>query len=274
LTGLLGDTAARDYSVKLGRFNAHARPELQGAIDSLELKPGMRVVDVGCGGGETLELLRTAVGGDGDVVGFDLASAHVTAARATSPPSILIAQADLLQAPLARDSVDLIWCVNTLHHVHDPIAALKQLATLLRSGGRIALGQSALLPEMYFAWDARLERVVTEAVRQYYRDRYGVDERRLTAVRALVGSLRAAGLQRVSVRTVMIERIAPLNAADEAYLCEAVFRDTWGSRLQPYLSRDDFQELLQLTDRQHPAFALRRADFHYLQSFTLAAGER
>ena len=91
-------------------------------------------------------------------------------------------------------------------------------------------------------------------------------------LRALVGSIRAAGLQFVSARTFMIERIAPLNAVDETYLHEAVFRDTWGARLQDYLSPDDYQELLRLTDPQHPAYALRRPDFHYLQSFTLAVG--
>lgn len=272
--GLLGDTADRDYAAKLRRFHAHAQPELRQAIASLNLKAGMRLIDVGCGSGENLELLRAAAGDEATLVGFDLARAHAAAARAGADPSVLIAQADLLQVPLARDSMDLIWCVNTINHVREPVAALRSLATVLRSGGRIALGQSALLPEMYFAWDARLEQVVTQAVRQYYRDRYGLDERALTAVRALVGLLREAGLGRVVARTFMIERVAPLAAADESYLCETVFRDTWGARLQPYLSTDDYQELARLTDPQQPTFALRRPDFHYLQSFTLVVGER
>ncbi|HEX4376600.1 MAG TPA: methyltransferase domain-containing protein [Steroidobacteraceae bacterium] len=266
--GLLGDTAGRDYSAKLSAFNAHAEPELRQAIASLALRPGMRVVDVGCGSGDNLALLGEA-SDQSLLIGFDLAAAHAVAAKARNPPAALIAQADLRRAPLARASVDLIWCMNTINHVHEPTAALAGLAELLRPGGRIALAQSAFLPEMYFAWDARLERLVTEAVRQYYRERYGVDERRLTAVRALVGLLRAAGLGDIRARTLMIERIAPLKPADERYLAETVFRDTWGERLRPYLQPEDYQEVLRLTDPQDPAYALRRPDFHYLQSLTL-----
>ena len=54
-TGLLGDTTARDYSRKLGLFNACAAPELRHAIASLALTPGMRVLDAGCGTGEALQ---------------------------------------------------------------------------------------------------------------------------------------------------------------------------------------------------------------------------
>jgi hypothetical protein len=125
---------------------------------------------------------------------------------------------------------------------------------------------------MYFAWDSRLERLVNEAVRQYYRDRYRIDERDLAAVRS-VGVLRQAQLRRVAARTFMIERVSPLCPSAEAYLIEAIFRDTWGERLRPYLSDDDYAELMRLSDAEHSEFALRRPDFHFLQSFTLAVGE-
>jgi len=271
--GLLGDTAARDYSGKLRLFNAFAGPALRQAIASLQLKPGMRVLDAGCGTGEALGWLSAEVGHDGSVVGIDLATAHTTAARAVAPAGALVVQANLLQAPLARASLDLVWSVNTLNHLHDPVAGLEAFATLLRPGGRIALGQSSLLPDMYFAWDARLERLVNEAVRQYYRDRYQISERGLAAVRSLLGPMRRAGLQNVTVRTFMIERVAPLAPADEAYLLEVIFRGTWGERLRPYLEADDYEALARLCDPGQPDFALRRPDFHFLQSFTLAVGE-
>jgi SAM-dependent methyltransferase len=271
--GLLGDSAERDYARKLHLFNAYAQPELQQAIASLQLQPGMRVVDVGCGTGEALGWLQAALAPDGLVVGLDLATAHLKAARSHAPADILIAQADALKTPLGRGQFDLVWCVNTLNHLHDPVTAVERWAALLREGGRIALGQSSLLPEMFFAWDARLERIVNEAVRQYYRERYGVSERELTAVRALLGVLRQAKLRNVWSRTLMIERIWPLCAADEVYLTEAIFRDTWGERLRPYLDPQDYSQLSRLCDPGDPAFALRRPDFHYLQSFTLIVGQ-
>jgi SAM-dependent methyltransferase len=167
---------------------------------------------------------------------------------------------------------DLVWAVNTVNHLRDPDAGLAQLTRLLKRGGRLALGQSALLPEMYFAWDGHLERRIHEAVGRYYRGRYQLAERELTGVRAIVGLLRRARLREVSVRTRLIERVAPLRQADEAYLLEAIFRGTWGERLRPYLSRDDSEQLARLCDPHDPEYALRRPDFHFLQSFTLAVG--
>jgi hypothetical protein len=125
---------------------------------------------------------------------------------------------------------------------------------------------------MYFAWDARLERLTNEAVRQYYRDRYGLDERSLGAVRGLVGVLRRSGLTDVRTQTVMIERISPVTPADETYLVDTLFRNTWGERLRPYLLPEDFVQLMRLCDPADTQFALKRADFHFLQSFTLCVG--
>jgi hypothetical protein len=126
---------------------------------------------------------------------------------------------------------------------------------------------------MFFAWDARLEQAITDAVRRYYRDRYALSERDLAGTRNLVGLLRRAALRNVKSRTWVIERIAPLARADEAYLLEAIFRGTWGERLRPYLSCEDFAELTLLCDPLHPAYALRRADFHFLQTLTLVVAE-
>jgi SAM-dependent methyltransferase len=271
--GLLGDTVQRDYARKLGLFNSFAEAELRQAIASLKPTPGMCVLDAGCGTGESLNWWREALQHSGTLVGLDLSWAHVRAARANVSADSLIVQADTLKLPFPPGRFDLIWCVNTINHLRDPIGGAAHLAQLLRPGGRIALGQSSLLPEMYFAWDARLERLVNEAVRMYYRDRYRLDERDLAAVRALVGVLRRAKLRHVQSRTLMIERVSPLHPRDEAYLLQAIFQATWGERLRPYMSPDDFQELARLCDPAHPHYALHRPDFHFLQSFTLVVAE-
>jgi len=272
-TALLGDTPERDYASKLRLFNAFARPELRRAVASLGLQPGMRILDAGCGAGCALEWLSEAIEPDGLVVGLDLAAAHVRTARRRASSQTLVLQADLLRLPLRGRSLDLVWAANTINHVRDPGAAVRALSALLRPGGRVALGQSSLLPDMYFAWDARLERLTSEAVRRYYRERYRLREQDLAGVRALVGTLRQAQLRHVTVQTINIERISPLSPADEAYLLEAIFAGTWGERLRPYLAPEDFDALQALCDPSGRNFALRRADFHFLQTFTLAVGE-
>ncbi len=273
--GPLGDTPQRDYSRKLRRFSAFAEPELRAAIASLELRSGMRVLDAGCGTGEALGWLAAAVAPDGLAVGIDLSASHVRAALATAPlQGASVVQADLRRAPVAGAAFDLVWSVNTIHHLPDALAATRALSELLRPAGRLALGQSSLLPDMYFVWDARLERVVNEAVRAYYRDRYRLSEQDLTAVRRIFGLLHEAGLTSITVRTFLIERHAPLDPRTKAWLLEAIFEGTWGERLRPYLLPADYAEVARLCDPGHPQFALRRPDFHFLQTFTLAAGVR
>ena len=269
--GLLGDTAERDYSGKLQTFNAFAEPELRAAIRDLNLEPGMRILDAGCGAGEALRWFAEECGGSCEIIGVDLSAAHGAKARALNPAARVL-QADLTQDIEVRD-LDLVWCVNTINHLRDPHDGARRLASLLKPGARLALGQSSLVPDMYFAWDARLERVTNEAVRHYYRDRYGLRETDLKGVRSLLGVMRRAELRNVRARTRIIERTSPLDLASRNYLFDTIFRNTWGPRLRPYLEDADYAELSRLCDADDPAFALNRPDFHFLQSFTVVTGE-
>ena len=271
-TGLLGDTPRRDYAEKLKLFNAFAQPELREAIDMLSMPMGSCVLDAGCGTGEALGWWHASMRNRGTAVGMDLAAAHVRVARATAPAQTPIVQGDMLKPPFAEGSFDLVWAVNAVNHLHDPVAGVRLLSRLLRPGGRLVVGQSSLVPDMYFAWDARLEARVNEAVRAYYREHYGRSERDFAAVRSLAGWLQHAGLRNVAVRTRMIERTYPLSGADERYLLECIFRDTWGERLRGYLEPEDFAALARLCDPDDECYALHRRDFHFLQSFTVVVG--
>lgn len=272
--GLLGDTPQRDYAAKLRLFNAFAQPELREAINALSVPADSRVLDAGCGTGEALGWWHGALRGQGGVVGMDLAVAHVRVARSTAPANALVVRGDMLTPPFADGSFDLVWAVNAVNHLHDPVAGVRMLSNLLRRGGRIAVGQSSLVPDMYFAWDARLEKRVNDAVRAYYRNRYDRSEREFTAVRALVGWLQQAGLRDIRVRTRMIERTHPLSEADERYLRECIFRGTWGGRLRPHMQAEDFAELARLCSPDDECYALRRQDFHFLQSLTFAVATK
>lgn len=273
-SGLLGDTADRDYAHKLRLFNAFAAPQLDQAIRSLGLRDGMRLLDAGCGTGEMLRRLRDIAGPRADIVGIDLSAAHARAAREAVGGSITVIEGDLLTAPLPPAGFDLIWSANTVNHLRDPIAGLRHLTSLLRAGGRIAIGQSSLLPELYFAWDSRLERLTREAVRRYYEDRYGLGEHGLDGARNLLGWMHGAQLRNITARTLVIERTTPLGDADRQYLLEVIFKGTWGERLRPFLSSGDYEALRRLCAPDDPAFALRRPDFHFIQTFTLMVGEK
>src|SRR5258708_18245211 len=107
LTGLLGDTTARDYADKLSKFNAYAKPELRRLVRGLDLRPGMQVLYAGCGTGDALNWLLSEVTPSARVVGVDLAAAHVAAARLLVPPEIQIHQADLFDAMFEPASFEI-----------------------------------------------------------------------------------------------------------------------------------------------------------------------
>lgn len=66
--------------------------------------------------------------------------------------------------------------------------------------------------------------------------------------------------------------MTPLQVADENYLRDAIFRGTWGERLRPYLSEQDYGQLTRLCDPGSAGCALQRPDFHFLQTFTVVIG--
>jgi SAM-dependent methyltransferase len=185
-----------------------------------------------------------------------------------------VLQADVCHLPFRPGTFDAIWSGNTLHHVPDPVAVLQEIQRSLVPGGVLAIGESSYLPDMLFAWDSRLERLVNEAVRAYYRDRYGRSETELAGIRAWVGRMRQAGFLDVAVRTVAIERISPLDQATRDYVQECLFDGTFRGRLSGYLGPEDHDELEGLMDPHSPQWALGHRDFHFLQTFTVTWGRK
>ena len=266
--GLYGDTSQRNYVNKLALFNQFAEPELREVIAWLGMKPGQVVLDAGCGTGHITQWLHEAVAPCGFAIGLDLASAHCTIASAITKH---VVQANVSQLPFVYGTFDWIWTSNTINHVAQPLEELRKLAGWLKPGGRLAIGQSSFLPEMMFAWDARLEREATYACRRYYCNKYGLGERDLSAPRNWMGVLREAGFANATAKTFVIERVAPLSPFDAIYFAEW-FKNYWGHRVQAYLPHEDWQEIERLTDANSPHFAPRRPDFHYIETFTVVVG--
>lgn len=84
-----------------------------------------RVLDAGCGEGETIERLGSLL--PHPVTGVDLNPDSVRFA-ASRLPEDRFDTADLLALPFDTDSFDLVLCLEVLEHIPDPRPALAELA--------------------------------------------------------------------------------------------------------------------------------------------------
>ncbi|TQK50962.1 ubiquinone/menaquinone biosynthesis C-methylase UbiE [Streptomyces sp. SLBN-118] len=110
-----------------------------------ELRPGMDVLDVGCGPGtitaDLAELVApgrvTAVDAAEDV----LVQAHETAAgRGVAHVRFAVADVHALDYP--DDSFDVVHAHQVLQHVGDPVQALREMRRVCRPGGIVAARDS------------------------------------------------------------------------------------------------------------------------------------
>ena len=94
-------------------------------------QPCRRALDVGCGEGQ---LTRSLLGPADHVTGLDRDRASIAAARARGGPGLGHVVGDVLDAPFAPGTFDLVTSVATLHHL-DARAGLTAMAALVQPGG-------------------------------------------------------------------------------------------------------------------------------------------
>jgi trans-aconitate methyltransferase len=93
-------------------------------------------VDLGCGSGRWTDLLTDRYA---DVFGVDLADREIDMAR-TAHPDAQFRVGDLLDVTPERDGLfDLVFSVNTVHHLRDHDRVLPHLRSLAAPGGQVVV---------------------------------------------------------------------------------------------------------------------------------------
>ncbi|NLE22108.1 MAG: class I SAM-dependent methyltransferase, partial [Actinobacteria bacterium] len=196
-----------------GRYFRDAKPAFLRLLDPR----GLRVLDLGCGGGHNGEMLKKA--GAREVVGIERDPAAAAEARRRLDRVIECDLAELDPGELGEQPFDAILASDVLEHLYDPEAALARAVTTLRPGGAVVLSLPNVSNVYVFAmllgktWPRRASGIF---------DRTHV---RWFAKRDMARLLQDAGLEVLRVEPYFT-RYAAIRAAS-LILSLYVFRDYW-----------------------------------------------
>jgi len=231
----------RPYAERLALAARLTEPAIRRAIMNLRLPGGSCGIDVGCGIGQQTRWLAEAAGPACRVVGLDIDEANLAAARhLTAGPAedrIEFVRGDLHHLPFPDRSYDWIWCADTLWPVvvaADPVASVRELARVIRPGGRVALAywSGQLLLPGHPVLEARLNAAFVSATP------YLAEESSGTHFLEALSWLGGAGLRERRVRTYVADLQAPLS--EERREALAFVLDMFWGGLEERLDRRDW----------------------------------
>jgi SAM-dependent methyltransferase len=127
-------------AMEVSAADPQLRAMLKAYLEDLDLPPGARVLEVGCGTGAIARVLA-ALPDVAEVLGVDPSPVLLDEARrlAGGAPKLGFREADGRALPLGEASVDAVVVHRVLSHVPDPELVLSEAFRVLVPGGRLAV---------------------------------------------------------------------------------------------------------------------------------------
>jgi SAM-dependent methyltransferase len=126
--------AVEDRHFWFGARNLALKTVIEGIAP--QFPPAYRVLEVGCGTGNTLRMMKDACADASVIVGMDLFEEGLQYARRRT--HLPLVRARIEQAPFALP-FDLVGMFDVLEHIQDDEATLGQVRILMKPGGYLVL---------------------------------------------------------------------------------------------------------------------------------------
>jgi ubiquinone/menaquinone biosynthesis C-methylase UbiE len=130
------------YSDEMQRFHNLRTAAAEAAFFLPHLRPGMAVLDCGCGPG-SITIDMAPVVAPGAMIGIDLAQRQIENARALAAErgaaNVSFELGDISDLRFPDRSFDAAFAHNVLEHLRDPLKALNEIRRVLRPGGVIGI---------------------------------------------------------------------------------------------------------------------------------------
>jgi ubiquinone/menaquinone biosynthesis C-methylase UbiE len=120
------------------RWSFYVNATLQATLSHLDLHPGDRILDLGCGTGTLLENLLT-VAPEAEMFGLDPCAEMLNVARQKLPASIDLKLGNATNIPFSRDSFDVLVSTSAFHYFRQPEQAVQEMKRVLKPGGHLII---------------------------------------------------------------------------------------------------------------------------------------
>ncbi|MEV8378996.1 methyltransferase [Kribbella sp. NPDC056861] len=149
------DNAADAAVVRMRALESTYDRNTVSLLDALGVRPGVRCLEVGAGGGSIARWLADATGPTGSVLATDLDTRFL---ESSGPAWLEVRRHDIVTDELPAESFDLIHVRLVLVHLPERDLAIRRLVQALAPGGVLIVEDIAALGQQVSA-DARSEEV-------------------------------------------------------------------------------------------------------------------
>ena len=269
------------YLNRLQEFDRVLEPMHRDMVAWLDIAPGSRVLDAGCGGGGMTKLLAEAVGNSGQVTALDIEPALLEATQALLAGTPVVDRVSyelgsIDSLAFTDGTFDLVWCSRVIHHMRDMLAAVREIRRVLKPGGTFAMREDGFLTQL-LPFDIGLgepgleTRLNVARAWEFAQVRPSIADS-VPYPFGWAQLLRDAGFTTVTARSFVFEAIPPFDDDLGEFVVRHWRRPLETEETTAQLTREDQEILEKLVEPESEHYLLRRNDLHYIKVSSVFMG--